>query len=195
MSKTKAKSSSVVKPVARASSPPAATPSEAQRLAATILEVLGGMRSPPEAAQTLSISLPRYYQLEARALEGLLAALAPRPLGKQPSLENRVKQLEKQLETAHRAMRASGSPGAGHPAGAGALRRSAPEGCDCSRRPPGTEEASARRSRSQSRPYAACAGVGYAARRRWLAIRPRQQYNRWRRWPARRCDHDRPVVD
>ena len=36
------------------------------------------------------------------ALEGLLAALAPRPLGKQPSLENRVKQLEKQLETAHR---------------------------------------------------------------------------------------------
>jgi hypothetical protein len=102
MSKTKAKSSSVVKPVARASSPPAATPSEAQRLAATILEVLGGMRSPPEAAQTLSISLPRYYQLEARALEGLLAALAPRPLGKQPSLENRVKQLEKQLETAHR---------------------------------------------------------------------------------------------
>jgi hypothetical protein len=51
----------------------------------------------------LGISLPRYYQLEARALEGLVAALAPRPMGKQPSLENRVKQLEKDLETARRA--------------------------------------------------------------------------------------------
>jgi hypothetical protein len=81
---------------------PAATPSEAQRLTATILEVLAGMRSPPEASQALAISLPRYYQLEARALAGLVAALAPRPLGKQISLENRVKLLEKQLAAAHR---------------------------------------------------------------------------------------------
>lgn len=83
--------------------PPAAPPSEAQRLAAGILEVLAGLRSPPAAAELLGISLPRYYQLEARALEGLVAALAPRPLGKQPSLENRVKQLEKELEAARRA--------------------------------------------------------------------------------------------
>jgi hypothetical protein len=96
--KTKAASKPAVKRTLRS----AATPSEAQRLAATILEVLAGMRSPPEASQTLSISLPRYYQLEARALEGLVAALAPRPLGKQPSLENRVKLLEKQLAAAHR---------------------------------------------------------------------------------------------
>ena len=32
-----------------------------------------------------------------------MAALAPRPKGKQPSLENRVKQLEKELEAARRA--------------------------------------------------------------------------------------------
>ena len=95
---TKTKSKPAVKRTLRS----AATPSEAQRLAATILEVLGGLRSPPEASQALSISLPRYYQLEARALEGLVAALAPRPLGKQPSLENRVKLLEKQLDAAHR---------------------------------------------------------------------------------------------
>ena len=82
--------------------PPAATLSQAQRFAATILEVLGGLRSPPEAAEVLAISLPRYYQLEARALEGLVAALAPRPQGKQPSLDQRVKALEKQLETARR---------------------------------------------------------------------------------------------
>ena len=96
--KTKSDSRPAVKRTLRS----AATPSEAQRLAATILEVLAGMRSPPEASQALAISLPRYYQLEARALEGLVAALAPRPLGKQPSLENRVKLLEKQLDVAHR---------------------------------------------------------------------------------------------
>lgn len=100
MKKTKLTSTS--KPVAKSAAPPAATPSEAQRLAATILEVLAGMRSPPEAAQLLAISLPRYYQLEARALEGLVGALGPRPKGKQPDLENRVKLLEKQLESAHR---------------------------------------------------------------------------------------------
>jgi len=80
----------------------AASTSEAQRLAAMILEVLGGQRSPPEAAEVLAISLPRYYQLESRALEGLVTALAPRPKGKQPLLENRIKSLEKQLEAAQR---------------------------------------------------------------------------------------------
>lgn len=102
MTKTKTKSLPASKPVAKSSSPPAATPSEAQRLAATILEVLAGVRSPPDAAQILSVTLPRYYQLEARALEGLVGALGPRPKGKQPSLENKVKLLEKQLESANR---------------------------------------------------------------------------------------------
>ena len=101
MKKSKS-TSSASKPVAKLASPPAATPSEAQRLAATILEVLGGLRSPPEAAEALAISLPRYYQLEARALEGLVAALAPRPQGKQPTLQSRIATLEKQLEAARR---------------------------------------------------------------------------------------------
>jgi hypothetical protein len=100
---TKPKASSVSKSVVKETSPPAATPSEAQRLAATILECLAGLRSPPQAAELLGISLPRYYQLEARALEGLVAVLGPRPKGKQPSLELRVKQLEKELEVARRA--------------------------------------------------------------------------------------------
>jgi hypothetical protein len=89
-------------PAIKRTAPPAATPSEAQRLAATILEVLAGVYTPTQAAEALSISLPRYYQLEARALEGLVAALAPRPMGKQPSLENRVKLLEKELAAARR---------------------------------------------------------------------------------------------
>jgi hypothetical protein len=96
------KTTAASQPAAKRTSRSAATPSEAQRLAATILEVLAGLRSPSSASQALAISLPRYYQLEARALEGLVAALAPRPQGKQPSLENRVKLLEKQLAAAHR---------------------------------------------------------------------------------------------
>ena len=47
---------------------------EAKRLCATILEVLGGLRTPTDAAGALSLSVPRYYALEARALEGLLRA-------------------------------------------------------------------------------------------------------------------------
>lgn len=100
---TKRSASSGVAPAVKSSSPPAATPSEAQRLAAVILECLAGVRAPPAAAELLQVSLPRYYQLEARALDGLVAALTPRPKGKQPSLENRVKQLEKELEVARRA--------------------------------------------------------------------------------------------
>jgi hypothetical protein len=46
-----------------------------------ILEVLAGLRTPAEAAQSLQISLPRYYVLETRALEGLVAGCEPKPLG------------------------------------------------------------------------------------------------------------------
>ena len=103
MSKPTKTASSVAPPVAQETAPPAATPSEAQRLAAAILECLAGLRGPPAAAELLGISLPRYYQLEARALEGLVEALGPRSKGKQPSLERRIEQLEKELEAAQRA--------------------------------------------------------------------------------------------
>lgn len=76
--------------------------SEANRLAVVILEVLAGERTPTEAAALLELSLPRYYQLETRAVEGLVAALEPRPLGKQPSLQTRVDKLQKQLDEAQR---------------------------------------------------------------------------------------------
>jgi hypothetical protein len=51
----------------------------ARQLAAGILEVLAGVRSPLQAAQALGLSLPRYYQVESRALRGLLEACEPRP--------------------------------------------------------------------------------------------------------------------
>jgi hypothetical protein len=47
-----------------------------------ILEVLGGTRSPTEAAEALGLSVTRYYALEATALDGLSRACEPRPAGK-----------------------------------------------------------------------------------------------------------------
>ena len=76
--------------------------SDANRIVVAILEVLGGLRSPTEAATSLKVSLPRYYILETRALEGMVGACEPKPLGKQPSHKTRIAGLEKELEQAHR---------------------------------------------------------------------------------------------
>ncbi len=56
---------------------------EARKTAAILLDVLAGSRTPTQAAETLGVSLPRYYQLESRGLDGLLAACEPRPRGRQ----------------------------------------------------------------------------------------------------------------
>jgi len=73
---------------------------QANRIAVAILEVLAGLRTPAEAAQCLQISVPRYYVLETRALEGLVAACEPKPLGKQPTPETQIAALEKELQKA-----------------------------------------------------------------------------------------------
>ena len=65
---------------------------EAMRSAAAILEVLAGTASPSQAAQALSISTPRYFVLESRAIAALVAGCEPRPRGY-------VKTTEKELET------------------------------------------------------------------------------------------------
>jgi hypothetical protein len=54
----------------------------ARRLAAAILEVLAGARTPAEAARALGLSAARYYQLEVRALAGLVAACEDRRKGR-----------------------------------------------------------------------------------------------------------------
>jgi hypothetical protein len=51
---------------------------EARRLAAAIVEVLAGFRTTTEAAQGLGVSVARYYQMEVRALDGLVRACEPR---------------------------------------------------------------------------------------------------------------------
>lgn len=75
---------------------------EARRRATCILEVLGGARSPTEAAKELDISVPRYYLLESRSLQGLVTACEPRPKGKVPSMEHELEQAHKDLEQLRR---------------------------------------------------------------------------------------------
>jgi hypothetical protein len=67
---------------------------EAKRLAATILEVLAGLRTPTQAAEALELSLPRYYQLEARGLRGLLEACEAKPRGRQVSAARELATLQ-----------------------------------------------------------------------------------------------------
>ena len=55
---------------------------EAKRLAAAILEVLAGLRTPAQAAQATEVSLPRYYQLESQAVAGLVRACERQPKGR-----------------------------------------------------------------------------------------------------------------
>ena len=74
----------------------------ARRLAAAILEVLGGARLPSDAATALGISIPRYYQLESRALNGLLQACEPRPKGRVRSMETELVAAQRQIAVLQR---------------------------------------------------------------------------------------------
>jgi hypothetical protein len=60
------------------------------------LEVLAGVRRPSEAAQALGTSLPRYYQLERRALMGLLSACEPAPRGPRVDVSRQLAVLERE---------------------------------------------------------------------------------------------------
>lgn len=71
---------------------------EAKRLAALILEVLAGLRTPTQAAQAVSVSLPRYYQLETRAMAGLVTACEPRSKGRRRGPLNEAAALKKENE-------------------------------------------------------------------------------------------------
>lgn len=75
---------------------------EAKRLAAVILEVLAGLRTPTQGAEALQLSLPRYYQLEARGLAGLLEACEPRPKGRQPNPAHEMAMIQRENERLRR---------------------------------------------------------------------------------------------
>jgi hypothetical protein len=75
---------------------------DAKRMAAAILEVLAGARTPTEAATALSLSVPRYYQVEAQALRGLLEACEPKPRGRVRLEKNEVETLRKENQRLQR---------------------------------------------------------------------------------------------
>jgi hypothetical protein len=75
---------------------------EAKRLAAAILEVLAGARTPTEAATAVGLSVPRYYQVEAQALRGLLEACEPKPRGRVRTVETEMKTLVKENQRLQR---------------------------------------------------------------------------------------------
>ena len=71
---------------------------EAKRLAAVLLDVLAGTRTPLQAAEVLGVSLPRYYQLEDRGLAGLTRACEARPRGRRADAHAEVQALKKETE-------------------------------------------------------------------------------------------------
>jgi hypothetical protein len=75
---------------------------EARRQAAAILEVLAGVRTPTEVAGQLAISLTRYYIIESRALQGLIAACEPRPRGKVRTPASELAALRRECEQLRR---------------------------------------------------------------------------------------------
>jgi hypothetical protein len=71
---------------------------EARRLAAAILDVLAGVRTPAQAAEALGVSQPRYFQIEAQALQALVDSCKPRPRGRVRNADKELASLQRQLE-------------------------------------------------------------------------------------------------
>jgi hypothetical protein len=75
---------------------------QARKQAAAILEVLAGVRTPTQAAEALGVSLPRYYVLETRAVQGILLACEPRTIGRQATAESALATLRRECEQLRR---------------------------------------------------------------------------------------------
>ena len=70
----------------------------ARESAALILEVLSGLRSVGDASKALGVSPTRYYGIEQRAVEGLVAACEPRSKGRQKDPGNELAKREKEFQ-------------------------------------------------------------------------------------------------
>jgi len=69
---------------------------EARKKAAVVLEVLAGLRTPLQAAQAMSVSLPGYYHVELRALQGLMRGCEPTHKGRQKDANRELTDLRQQ---------------------------------------------------------------------------------------------------
>jgi hypothetical protein len=93
----KCKTTGTPRPAAR-KRPPEPGSATGRKTATAILEVLGGERSPTEAAEALGVSLPRYYAIEARALAGFFARCEPPPVGRRVAPEREMERLRREIE-------------------------------------------------------------------------------------------------
>ncbi|HEX6813061.1 MAG TPA: hypothetical protein VF384_15660 [Planctomycetota bacterium] len=66
----------------------------ARRLTALLLEAWSGVRSTQSASDAMGVALPRFYQLEARALQMIVQAMEPRPRGRQRTAESELARLK-----------------------------------------------------------------------------------------------------
>jgi len=66
----------------------------ARRCAALLLEAWSGVRTTQAASEAMGVAVTRFYQLEARALQMIVAAMEPRPKGRQRTAESEVGRLK-----------------------------------------------------------------------------------------------------
>jgi hypothetical protein len=85
-----------------ASPKPADGSRDAKRLAALVLEVLAGARTPADAASALGVSIGCYYNAETRAIAGLVAACEPLSSAQRRSSEVELATLKKENERLQR---------------------------------------------------------------------------------------------
>lgn len=73
----------------------AQTSERARQVAALVLDVLGGNRTPADAARAMALSVARFYVIEQRAILGLVAACETQsPRGPSPDLQMQIQRLE-----------------------------------------------------------------------------------------------------
>lgn len=70
----------------------------ARRMTALLLEAWSGVRSTQAASEAMGVALPRFYQLEARALQLIVSAMEPRPRGRQRTVESELSRLRLQQQ-------------------------------------------------------------------------------------------------
>ncbi len=77
----------------------------ARAVTVVVLEALSGEVGTTEAAERLGVSLSRYYQLEAKALGGMLKALEPRTKGPQMTPEREIQALQAEKRALEKELR------------------------------------------------------------------------------------------
>jgi hypothetical protein len=66
----------------------------ARRCAALLLEAWSGVRTTQATSEAMGVAVTRFYQLEARALQMIVAAMEPRPKGRQRTAESEISKLK-----------------------------------------------------------------------------------------------------